>query len=181
LYWVSHPDGPLDEPERQQPGDFPELEFPKEDQPQGLLDILAREDLEGKSDRIMSITQDEPEKGVDPPEASGGYSAPIAEDLRISITKLSTILETEALPPDQPADSTKTATEADATESPTFLANLRTFFTARPAVFNKRLSGIKGWKWPGLKLKLPFLNLPMVVPGDGSPGGTLTATSVKGA
>lgn len=204
LYWVSHPDGPLDEPKRQstsQPGDLPELDFPKEDQPQGLLDIMAKDQhLEvstGKSDRIMSISEHEPESEADTPEVSGDHSDAAAADLRNSIANRNNILDTETSATDSPAgsteDATKTTTEA-APRPPSLLANLRTFLTTTPALFQSKLSGLRlpTLKLPEVKLpevrlptlRLPILKLPaLAVSAEGllpsTPQGAQTATPAK--
>lgn len=78
LYWVTHPNGPLDElPPRTDASTTPELDFPREDATQGLIDVI--------------INQQEHDLQVE----AAAASPVIADDLRSSIAKLSTVLEAE--------------------------------------------------------------------------------------
>lgn len=77
LYWVTHPNGPLDELPRTDASTTPELDFPREDATQGLIDVI--------------INQQEHDLQVE----AAAASPVIADDLRSSIAKLSTVLEAE--------------------------------------------------------------------------------------
>ena len=153
LYWVSHPDGPLDEPNGKstlQPGESPELEFPREVQPQGLPDVIARGDIGiPKSDRTMSIPQGDLDGGVDAPETSENQSEALSEAR--SIVADASARSSEV--------ATETATEAGAIQlpqPPSFLDNLRSFINTRPALFKKQFSEMRE------RIRLPVVKLPIV-------------------
>lgn len=83
LYWVTHPNGPLDElPPRTDASTPTELDFPREDATQGLIDVI--------------INQQEHDLQVEAADAAAAAASPvIADDLRSSTAKLSTVLEAE--------------------------------------------------------------------------------------
>lgn len=65
LFWVTHPNGPLDQPspsENMIDVVLPELEFPREDAAQGLIDVLLQDDTHSvllQDDRHSVLLQDE--------------------------------------------------------------------------------------------------------------------------
>lgn len=167
LFWVTHPNGPLEEfPRGKSIGSNDrELEFPREDATQGLIDYLLQEGLgsqKRKSDMKRSVLQESGDDELDGAEESG---EDIAEDLRSSIAKLSTILKTELALTSKPTTETQpSAAENElltAPRPPSLFANVRLLLHKLPVPKLKlKLPSVKfrGVKLP--TLKLPTLKLP---------------------
>jgi len=93
LFWVTHPDGPLEDPP---PG--PELDFPREDATQGLTDCLLQDE------RNFDISIGDEVAAAAAEDAANTSDDIFADDFRSSIAKLNSMCETKlALASSEPA------------------------------------------------------------------------------